>query len=388
MKSNKLLVYIILVQIIAIVIILFSYGVVFDNKYQTQSEEESDKYFSMIIPIKYYRPSVDMSVIKRAFPELLGDYQDIIKDVFVESYGLLDSPMTSEEREEYEFSQGTQFYVDIFSHSKIEDNRYEYTPLLENLNNYIRANHAGELFSEEDMNQGNKVCLPHYTLYKARRDDMSICGEKYTVPGYADDNCGAWFWPNTIYIPLESTPDKAQLKKIYIPFKRMIVKSEYEDIKERICSLLGDTRYELKDYVSIDIDTKATRKTIILISIMLTALSCVSIVLIFRYRLENKKPQMAICFICGYTRLRVLVMMLKEIVVCILISGVVGYALFKYVCMSLIKKYFVWFDVIFAHHESLYIILVISLVTFIFVLFELVRYFIKNPYEMWVGKRA
>ena len=216
---------------------------------------------------------------------------------------------------------------------------------------------------------------------------MCICGEEYEVPGYGIDN-DAIFFNNTIYIPLESVPDKAQLYQIYIKFNRMLVRSEYEDIKERICSLLGDSRYDIVDYVTIDIDTKATRKTIIIIGVMLAVLSCVTIVLIYRYRLEKKKPQMAIYFICGYSSFRVMRIMLKEVIACIAISGVAGYVIFKYLLIGAVKKYFTWFEVIFAGNEALLMVCLISLVTFVFVLAEMIRFFRKNPYEMWVGKRA
>ena len=152
MKNNKILVYVILVQIISIIIILLSYGIVYDNKYQTHSEEESEKTFEVIMPINYYRPSVDMSVIKEAFPEVLSDYEDIIENAFVGSYGILDSPLTSEEREEIGIEQGSSMAVDLWSHFDFENGKYKYTPLLERLSAEMKSENSGNLYMEEDMN--------------------------------------------------------------------------------------------------------------------------------------------------------------------------------------------------------------------------------------------
>lgn len=371
LKNNCIMVMLLAVtQIFAVIAILLSYGVYYNNQYLLNQSQSLEKLFVVRFDgenwnSEYYGSK--MSTVQKVIPQILSSYEKELSGCKLESY-VLNSEMSYET---YNSENGFQ----INSEFKFKNGRYIYGIIYENT-----SINTTNWFTEEDMNSGNNVCIVSNNI-KSQINDELICGsEVYKVVGQEREGQVTSIHCDAI-IPITALNDEMVPNVLYINFTRPITSGEYEDLANQFVDAFGPL-VQFDEMYTVQIDEEATLKSTMLISVFVAFIAAYSACMIYRYVLKKRAAMTAVFRICGATTSKSVSVYFKEMLIMFGISTIIGTFLFIKLVEPELEIFFVFFSVI---YESMNYVKLITVYFCIVLLFSLIMVFLlvrKTPKEM------
>ena len=340
-KNTLLFLLLIVTQLIAVSSILFAYGTYADNNYRLQSLDEKFYYMEvMSLKDTEGKSVVNMKMLKDAFPEILEGFEDEL--VYVDLWGkaTLDEPIPVEQAKECglcDMTDKREFIneatvVAIFT---VKNGKYAFD---ETSLSFKNTGSTG-WYTEEEFNNGNKVCVPSYEYSKINDSRWSLNGTLYEAVGCG--KVGSYF-NFQILIPLESMADDMLFSRMMIQFETPILHSEYEEIKARFEEAC-EYKVEFSDFCSASLDEIETMKTMMMVSVLMALVASFIICLIYRNILEKRVYTTGIYRICGCTGFKAALIYISEIFILLSLSTLAGSFLYLKAIMPKLKPYFNYF---------------------------------------------
>ena len=372
-KYTIIFVLLLITQLVAVVVIIFSYGVYMNNQYNLAASDSDElDYKIFFIEDDEGNSFVEMSEVVANFPEVFEDVEDIISTANLRSVGRLEEGIAIDGKKTKN--------LDLYSEFRLVEGKYiegkfsnsSYTGYIE-----------GEWFTPEDYNSGkNKIIIP-YDMYVVNDEKWEISGEEYTVIAYESaDNMFSPFSDNEIVIPLEALSDDMQPKRLWIQFERPLTRMEYENFFGKMEEIFGPGKLQYDDFFVVDVDDEKVMKTMTMTSVIMAVVSSLAVCLIYRYLLSERIKTTAIYRICGSTSFDAVKNYVCEMVINLFVTTVIGVLLFKYELEPLLESRYEWFNQIYSGNQYLVLVaiyLIIIVITNIVTIFAHVR---KSPAQM------
>lgn len=303
-----------LCNIVAVLVILFSHGVYQNYEVKITQEEKI----------------VDQSYASITFGNVTGTYQDDDGPVsyIADGYSTKGDFAKVLELLDTDTKKGfTGFFVDYFiedteqfsevvmntEHVGIE-NRLEYDPQLDKYGLYYTflenvGTVAGRYFTQEEATTDSGYMV---IMYEDGLDNSEKIGEKITVLGREYEIIGVMEVGYTqIYIPFPSIPDDTLIEQVSFLNDKTISTDTYRKIKEAFTEVYGDY-VNFPEMETIDEDTQTFYASIMMISIVLSALAGITLSILFRYIVYTRRKTLAVMRLNGCTRFKARIMYLAE----------------------------------------------------------------------------
>ncbi len=354
-KNNRLLfVLLAITQVIAVVIILFSFGIYRNNRYKLAEGESRDK--SLIFSPKE-NVDIEISRVRDKIVEVSKKYSSLIDSTYIPTKVNLTeySPEDFENmslvysgtnialaRSEFKVVNGEILFRDVYTDNIL-----------------LTIDEDGRGFTEDELTNGARVCLVPYEAYEMQKDKFEINGISYEIIGHEKKPLGLYATSSREFnIPLMSLPDDAKLSVLCFNLKRPLLRSEYEAIRaEFIPMILSENEVDISGFYSIEIDEKATIKTMMVAAVFMSLISAFSVCIIYRYMLAKRVKTTAIYRICGCTRLKSSLIYIGEMVMVLAGSCAAGSLLFELIVEPRLEKSYTWFSVIYKNGSSYLLVL-------------------------------
>lgn len=350
-KNNKVIfVLLIITQIVAVMVILFSYGIYRNNRYKLKEAMEDEYDYALVFNWDGDSP-VEFSRVREELLEIVAKYDELIENVLVRGYGKIEELDVKEEV--YKYENGYLGLASSFEYTEdglIQGERYE---------TLLRTN-EGRYFTEEELNNGAKICVIGELAHRFHVDKWIIEGEEYEVVGhesYSKEVYGSGVWSMGAIIPYMSLPDEMKMTRIHFFLTRPLLRSEYDAISEDFRKLYSEQEAEISDFYGIDIDEKSTMRTMMLASVFMSLISAFSACIIYRYMLTKRIKMTAVYRICGCTEGRSAWIYVGEMFSILLASCVTGSVLFELILEPRLEKNYEWFTVIYKDNSCYLLIL-------------------------------
>lgn len=382
-KHTILFIVIIITQIMAVVMTLLSYGFFENNRLENNALDNSHKELYVYFPGEDYESTTKM---QKAFPEVVDGYENIINRMYVEGYVSTDMELTHGVDE-----NGNKYAHDyvFFSYScGFEEGRYTVDDPLSK--GFLSVCEEDIWFTEDEVNSGEKLCVVNLeVLNNSDTEVLELGGEMYKIINnekvfYAEE-IQQYSFGNCI-IPLESLPKKTDISYFTIDFTRNLLKSEYDELIMRIQEAL-DTNIEVEEYVVVDLETRASLKSQMIMSSFMAVMSAFVICIVYRYLQLKREKTTAIYQIVGCTRLRAALLYICEVIIILMLPVIPGYFIFLYIEDIFLRNYFEWFGVIYRDEIELKLIGLYLAMVVIVIAVMLIFSTRKTPKEMLRGRK-
>lgn len=303
-----------LCNIVAVLVILFSHGVYQNYEVKITQEEKI----------------VDQSYASITFGNVTGTYQDddgpvsyiadgySTKGDFAKVLELLDTDTKKGFTGFFVdyFIEDTEQFSEVVSNTEYVsiENRLEYDPQLDKYGLYYTflenvGTVAGRYFTQEEATTDSGYMV---IMYEDGLDNSEKIGEKITVLGREYEIIGVMEVGYTqIYIPFPSIPDDTLIKETHFLSDKTISTDTYRKIKEAFTEVYGDY-VNFPEMETIDEDTQTFYASIMMISIVLSALAGITLSILFRYIVYTRRKTLAVMRLNGCTRFKARIMYLAE----------------------------------------------------------------------------
>ena len=153
--------------------------------------------------------------------------------------------------------------------------------------------------SELEVNGDKERILSHMP------DDETfiLFGEEYKIIGIGGITL--------ITVPFESLKDDVVVEKVSIEFDHAMVRSQYDEIKEKMLNAFGDIA-QIPELDLPDARQYYLYNTVMIIAVMIALLSAINFAVLYRYILSKRLKALAIFRICGCTKPKALGIFLSE----------------------------------------------------------------------------
>ncbi len=349
-QSTGMFLLLIVTQILAVVVILFSYGVYVNNQYTLQEKEDATMTFlARLCPDK--EAAGCAADLKEHLAEFLEPYDGIITS------GVLLTPVeiTQELPEGVGIENATACsYYTFRKHRYVKSDSY-----LKNAEIYRPIP-----FSEEQLNNGEKVCLISGAMAKALvgEEYFSVDGEEYLILGFTDEKDPM---PGVVEIPLCSLGDNMKPLQFYLQFSRSMTFDEYTRLRDNLSMYFPDAEFD--EFEAYEVDDVSCLKTMMLACVFLSVLAAITISTIYNYLMQKRNLMTAVYQICGGSTLQTVGIYLGEMSLLLMVTAALGGGIFYFLVEPRMEKYFHWFSVIFAGKTSLWLLAIYVAVVFVFV---------------------
>lgn len=333
-----LFIIIVSVQIISVISIFFSYGII--KHYNLKNEVTQGTMLEMDIQ----------------FPR--DNDEDIITtDLLVKNHNKIIETVKKKVSLEYVMASTEEYMIDA-SYDYSDGNIVE-GESAKNTASLIPQ--GGRTFTKKELVDGSKVAIVCATSKKYDNDIMILNGEKYDVIAYALEVQEGKESIPFLMMPIMSLPQKAMTRHLILYFNSPIDINEYNALKEACLEAFGD-KIDIPEFVALDdIEDTKTNNTIILSGIILILFAAVNYCMIYRYILEKRKRTLAIYRICGCTKsLAAFAYMIEMIGVSLLIFAIL-IPLYHYIFLPRIGKMFEYMSLY--YNNLTYIKLLIAYMT-------------------------
>ncbi len=347
-RQNKTLFILITVtQIMSVVIILFSYGVYRNNKYKLAEGESEADYYNFWS--KEDISKVKFSDVKTELLKLAEKYDGIIENVMISGWSQIDDINIEERAMVYQYGRiwvGSSFE---FSKGGLKTgNRYD----------EVLKKNDGRYFTDEEINNGAQVCLVADCLYEIEPNCWVIDGIEYEVIGHehSEENAHNGRWYVGAILPYYSIPDEMRVSYISLSLTRPLLKSEHEELTNDFRMFIPESEVEFPEYTGIDVDEKATMKTMMLAAVFMSLISAFSVCVIYRYILTKRIKTTAIYRICGCTIIKSAMIYISEMVFVLGFSSMFGSILFEFLIEPFLERKYTWFSVIYQNNTCYFLV--------------------------------
>ena len=306
-------------QIIAIMILMFTYCVSSSAKIR-KKETENLYGYSLYC---YFKDGVSVNSIREILPSMLDEM---------------------DERLQYA-------YYDIIN----EENDMEVTCLVDYKNgkycndtyNFPDSRlYAGRYMDTEELNDGSKVALG-FGMHKTDPriefegitgieyqigDVVEFCGEEYQVVGIID---GPLVY--RITIPIPSCTDEMMTNYLSLDFDKLITENDYFVFEETLKRCYG-TAVEVCDFEVVEMDDIINYNTVIMMAFVIGMVAALDTVLVYNYILKKRRRQMAIWSVAGADRKQRIYVCMMEILIITSITTLIGVVIFKLGIENILMK--------------------------------------------------
>lgn len=386
-KNNKMLfTLLIITQITAVSIILFSFGIYRNNRYKLAETESEDYSFEVnCITDEEGSRIILFSEVRDKLPEVMNKHKDLIESMYVSGRGNLDGEDKEELLGYVEHYLWEQGLVDIEASFTITEEGFDYGFYNQNMLDKL----DGRDFTREELNSDKPVTIVNSTLYMVHSDYWTVNGITYEVIGnehYDSDNMttrSSWLG---MRMPYYAMPEDMQFKRIYLSLTRPLLRSEYEEIKADFMAFMdpGSTRYS--DFYGVEIDEKATMKTMMFTSVFMSLISAFSVCLIYRYMLTKRIKTTAVYRICGCSATRSALIYIGEMLAVLAGSCLIGSIIFTWLAEPQLQKRYTWFAVIFQSNACYLLVLMYFVIVALITTIMIAVSCRKTPKEMLRNK--
>ena len=388
-KNNKMLFTLLVVtQIAAVSIILFSYGIYRNNQYKLAEKESADLDFSVSCVTNEEGSRVVLfSEVKDKLPEIVDKYKDLISNVFIMGYGHIED----EDKEALLLSCESELYkegmVMIQSAFSPADSGFDYSSYNQNVLDRLQ----GRDFTKEELNGSDRVCLVSVRAHLVHPDYWTVDGVEYEVIGnevYSPGDVISIINSNWMefMMPYYAMPDGMQFKTLSFELVRPLLRSEYDDMLADFMSFMdgGSTRYS--EFYGVEIDEKATMRTMMFTSVFMSLISAFSVCLIYRYMLTKRIRTTAVYRICGCSAARSAMVYIGEMIIVLAGSCVAGSLIFEWLVEPKLQKNYQWFAVIYGSNSCYLLVLMYFAIVAFFTTVMIALSCRKTPKEMLRSK--
>ncbi len=170
---------------------------------------------------------------------------------------------------------------------------------------------AGRYINQQEATQGaDVIVLSDFSqdgIYNTQHlgEKIQFLGKEYEVIGVAQRMF------TSIYVPFPSIPDDTPIKEISFLNDKVITTETYRNIKKAFYEVYGDY-VNMPEMETIDEDNQTFYASIMMISVVLSALAGITLAILFRYIVYSRRKTLAIMRLNGCTRFKARVMYLVE----------------------------------------------------------------------------
>lgn len=369
--SNEKMIFIltIICVITSSFIINFSYGL-YQNFHIVKEEEESELYsFEVTFNNDISGNFASKSDIKKAVLSFSDDLNNAIDMYFVKPY-----------TDEIPITDYNAMYIRFcVKNGKIApcqlfiDNMKKYGTLV-----------SGNYFSEEEEATGQNVALVFDDIgsfdsftEKIMIDDETIVfqGKKYKIIGLQK--------MHPLIVPFESLNDDTPIDLLLFNFKNPLTRSQYNEIKEKIQSNIGDLA-SIPELNIPEPENYYLYNTIIFISALIAILAAINFAILYQYVLTKRRKTLSIFRICGCTITRAFKMLISECMIITIPTFVLTSLIFDKTALPILSKYFEYIES--AYSIKLYLLIFVIYVFFCFIILSLMiclGYLRKSINTIW-----
>lgn len=169
----------------------------------------------------------------------------------------------------------------------------------------------GRFINQEEATLGaNVIVLSDYSADGI--DNSLLVGEKITFLGKEYEVIGVSERANTsLYVPFPSIPDDTLIEQVSFLNDKTISTDTYRKIKEAFTEVYGNY-VNFPEMETINEDTQTFYASIMMISIVLSALAGITLSILFRYIVYTRRKTLAVMRLNGCTRFKARIMYLAE----------------------------------------------------------------------------
>lgn len=343
-------------QIIAVISILIFYGVFYNSQYSINELNGLEKVMTVRFNYMQLVNEGDgsfMGKLQSKLPGILHSYEDNINGCKLDAYYQTDSLQSLSN---YDLGDGKK-YISIFSELAFSNGKFVKGLLYRNM----KGDTSG-WFSDEENNAGAAVCVTTNGLVQHSQDTIELAGKQYKVCGEYSE--GSDFGIDLI-LPFLAVPQGAVPYELYINFKTPLLGKDYNQLKDKLTETFGDV-LEVDERYVVEIDEKSTFISTMVIAGMMVIIAAICISIIYKYLFKKNTDRITAYLMCGAKGTRIYKMYLVEIFISAGISVLVGYLVFILGLKNMLKKYFMYFDIIFDGVNHLSVIGIYLLVVMVF----------------------
>ena len=307
-------------QIVAILILLFVYGIVANSSIKIKEKETRFKFMSA-----NFAEPVSVDKIKEFLPEIFAEFKSEMTAAYV-TMGMVEIVNKSDNVDKVK--------VSLISTMDFEKGKY----IMPQEGFAIDRIRKGRYMSAIEMTDGSDVALAfgenNSELFKCTTGDkVELYGKEYEIIGILDDVNGVY----QIAIPLNSCTEDMKAESIYIEFEEFPTVSDYYWFHYKIDNDIGgDASYS--DLELVEFDDIISYKTVIIIAVVVGGIAAFDTILIYSYLIKKRKKQMAIFSIEGATRTQQLMICAIETILITGITTTVGVVLFESVIKNILLE--------------------------------------------------
>ncbi len=300
LKNSKLFIMFVCVQLVAVSVIFFSYGVA--NHYNTkigEVEGTSLKYYMQISP-----ELKEESCLTEQYYMFSDAVINILKNKI---RGMM--------------TVGKCGNITYNAMMDIKDGKFVNSDYVNNnIASYVKE---GEVISDEEQENGAKVVLVGSKIDAG--DYLDIMGEQYRVKGIMYFKV----YEKEIFLPYNSIPKDARCSYVTIYLTKPINETEYNKIKTAMKMYLGEL-YEIDEFdgVNNEINNRVYRSVIIVTGLLMIVCAA-NYCIIYRYILERRRRAFAVMRICGCTRGRAMCMYMIEMMIISIVTLISSIVIFN-----------------------------------------------------------
>lgn len=363
--------------LVSIIVILFSHGVYqnYETKLLSTDAGESlhqDQAFFSVGKVSEVCEceGVTAYISDETFP--LSDFRnflDILDDETKSSFtGFLI---------EYDFDDIYDFvdeeWTAMDSRIEYDENAHQYGLY----STYIGNNSAstGRLITqEEELNGDMVITLPYGSNEKLVGQKVEFIGQEYEVVGIQ-------MLDPYYTVPFNTIPDPMPVKCFSFLIDKPITTETYKKITNALTEVFGD-EINLPIFETVDESEQTFYVSVMAISVVLSILSSINLVLLFRYILSKRRKTFAIYRVLGLSKFKVKLMCLIEILGINTLGFLLCTLVFHYVLIDMISKVFPKFEEVYYISTYLYLFVIFIGVIFIFTEAVLRKQVSRYPFAM------
>ena len=168
---------------------------------------------------------------------------------------------------------------------------------------------SGKLISDEnELNADNVIVLRDLSWdSEIIGKRVHLFGKEYEVIGIAEQGF------NTVDVPFSSLPDDLIIQSVNIQANKPISTYCYRHMKQAFEEVFGDY-VNFPEMYTVDTEEKTFYVSIMMISVVLSALAAIILAILYRYIIFTRRKTMSVMRLCGCTRGKIRLMYLLEII--------------------------------------------------------------------------
>lgn len=301
---NGIYILLIVSQIIAVIILLFTYCVFSCAQIKKQEQKEVYGYGMHGV----FTEPISVDSLKEVLPIITANMNDNIKDIF------------------FEVDNGDEKF-DVSCVMDFKDGKY----CMQSDYFTDKRLYSGRYINGLEMNDGSKVVFGFGSYEEGRDysvgDKCILFGEEYEIVGIIDGPL-----VTRVSLPLNSCTKEMKTYMLQIDLDTIITKSEYDFFTNTLREYYGNN-VQFSEFEVVDMSDYISYNTVIIMAFVIGVIMALDTILVFNYILKKRRRQMQIWSILGAKRSQQIGICMVEIIIITLLTMTVGFLIFK-ICIE------------------------------------------------------